>query len=123
MGELHRDEGLQEIASAALVQGSFSFDLDELQSLINKWTDLADSYNVSITSAERMATITPPAYDMASRAHAKAANSSGSSYIDYLRHNAKYCEDQAQLFQSALNDYLGVEDTNATKIENSDREA
>ncbi len=120
-GELHRGEGLREIASAATASGSFSFDPDELQSLIKKWQDLADSYSESGRSAESMALITPPGGDFASEAHAEAANGSGTSYLTYLARNAQYCKEQAEIFQAALNDYLGVEDTNATEFDKNDR--
>jgi hypothetical protein len=122
-GELHRGEGLREIASATQASGSFSFDPDELQSLIKKWEDLADSYDASAENATTMGRITPPGGDFASEAHSKAANDSGKSYYQYLKKNAQYCSDQAQLFRAALNDYLGVEDTNATEFDKSDREA
>ncbi|MBB4906570.1 PE domain-containing protein [Actinophytocola algeriensis] len=120
-GELHKGEGLREIANAAQARGSFSFDPDELRSLIRKWQDLADSYADSISQAERMALIKPPGHDFASEAHASAANGSGASYLAYLTHNARYCDEQAHLFQAALNDYLGVEDTNATEFDKNDR--
>lgn len=123
MGELHKGEGLREIADAGAARGSFSFDPDELQSLIRKWKDLADSYAASKVQADSMNRIQPPGDDFASEAHAKAANTSGGSYLDYLQHNRDYCEKQARLFQAALNDYLGVEDTNTTDINNSDRKA
>jgi hypothetical protein len=122
-GELHRGEGLREIANAAQASGSFSFDPDELQSLIREWEDLADSYTASAREAQNMGRVTPPGEDFASEAHAKAANISGASYIEYLAKNSQYCNDQAQLFRAALNDYLGVEETNTTDINNSDRRA
>jgi hypothetical protein len=122
-GELHRGEGLREIANATQARGSFSFDPDELQSLIKKWEELADSYSMSATEADSMALIRPPGNDFASEAHAEAANGSGSSYLAYLGHNAQYCYDQAQLFRTALNDYLGVEEANKTEIDQSDRKA
>ena len=122
-GELHRGEGLREIASASQANGSFSFDPDELRSLIKKWEYLADSYDASSDNATTMGRITPPGDDFASKAHSQAANDSGNSYYQYLKKNAQYCRDQAQLFQAALNDYLGVEDANATKFDKSDREA
>jgi hypothetical protein len=68
-----------------------------------------------------MALIRPPGGDFASEAHAEAANGSGTSYLTYLAHNAQYCSEQAELFQAALNDYLGVEDTNATEFDKNDR--
>ncbi len=69
-GELHRGEGLREIASAATASGSFSFDPDELQSLIKKWQDLADRLpalafaedtKTSCTLANGSRVISPPA--------------------------------------------------------------
>jgi hypothetical protein len=121
-GELHKGEGLREIAGAAAARGSFSFDPDELQSLIRKWEELADSYRDSLAVSEVMALIDPAGDDFASKAHATAANTSGKSYLTYLDHNWKYCRDQAQLFKNALNDYLGVEDNNKSKIDKSGRE-
>jgi hypothetical protein len=120
-GELHKGEGLREIANAAQSRGNFSFDPDELQSLIKKWLDLADDYGASIESADHMSRIKAPGNDFASEAHAKAANTSGSSYISYLRDNWQYCIDQAQAFQNALDDYLGVEQTNVTDFDKNSR--
>ena len=116
MGELHKGEGLREIAGAAAARGSFSFDPDELQSLIRKWEDLADSYLASTRTAREMVTIEGPGLDFASEAHAEVANKSGASYAAYLQHNYDYCLKQAELFQAALDDYLGVEDTNLTGL-------
>lgn len=122
-GELHKGDGLREIANAAEARGSFSFDPDELRSLIRKWRELADDYADSVVRAESMATVIPPGNDFASEAHAVAANNSGGSYIAYLRRNAQYCNDQVDLFQAALDDYLGIEDTNATEFDKNDRRA
>jgi hypothetical protein len=47
---------------------------------------------------------------------AAAANRSGAAYLAYLQHNFQYCSNQAQLFQNALDDYLGIEHTNVTDI-------
>lgn len=118
-GELHRGEGLREIASASQARGTFSFDPDELRSLIDKWKDLADSYDQSTTLAREMSVIAPPGLDYASEAHAEVANKSGTSYATYLAHNRDYCLEQAQLFEGALNDYLGVEDSNVTDFDKS----
>lgn len=115
-GELHRGEGLREIASASQASGSFSFDPDELQSLIKKWEDLADSYLASTRTAREMATIEAPGLDFASEAHAEVANKSGVSYAAYLQQNYDYCLKQAELFQAALDEYRGVEDTNVTGL-------
>ena len=118
-GELQRGEGLHEIASASQARGTFSFDPDELQRLITKWKDLADSYDQSTTLAREMNVIDPPGLDFASEAHAEAANRSGTSYATYLARNRDYCLEQAQLFEGALNDYLGVEDSNVTEFDKS----
>jgi hypothetical protein len=121
-GELHRGEGLRDIADAGAARGSFSFDPDELRSLITKWRELADDYADSRRAAEAMMLVTPPAEDFASEAHAKAANRSGASYSAYLLSNWMYCRDQADLFQQALDDYLGVEHVNESEVNKSGRE-
>ncbi|MFC4858930.1 hypothetical protein [Actinophytocola glycyrrhizae] len=122
MGELHKGEGLRTIANAAQAQGTFSFDPDDLRSLIKKWQELADSYENSIYRADSMTRIDPPGGDFASESYVKVAIASGNSYIEYLRHNQQYCSRQAQLFQDALDDYLGVEQTNVTEVNESGRE-
>jgi hypothetical protein len=121
-GELHKGEGLREIANAAQARGSFSFDPDELQSLIRKWRELADDYADSRRNADAMMLITPPGDDFASKAHAEVANKSGASYSAYLLNNWLYCRDQADLFQQALDDYLGVEHVNEAEVNKSGRE-
>lgn len=63
-----------------------------------------------------MTRIQPPAEDFASKFHTAGANRSGESYLRYLEHNRDYCYDQAQLFQNALEDYLGIEHTNVTEM-------
>jgi len=120
-GELHRGEGLQEIAQASQAQGSFSFNEEDLRSLIQRWLDLTDNYGASIATADRMSRIKPPGDDFASEAHAAAANTSGTSYVEYLKANWQYCQDQAQLFQDALDDYLGVEHTNVADMDKNSR--
>lgn len=87
-----------------------------MRSLITQWRDLADSYDESTTRARHMALVDPPGLDFASRAQAEAASSSGRSYSEYLQHNRDYCLQQAQLFQDALDDYLGVEHSNIVEI-------
>ena len=69
-GDLHKGEGLREIAGAAAARGSFSFDPDELQSLIRKWEELAQSYDDSSVEAELMCRIKAPGDDFASKGHA-----------------------------------------------------
>jgi hypothetical protein len=94
--------------------GSFTFTEADMATIRDNWRDLARSYEQSFRSAEIMMRIDPPAEDMASEFHASAANRSGESYKTYLEHNWQYCRQQAQLFQNALDDYLGVEHTNVT---------
>ena len=94
--------------------GSFTFTEADMRTIKDNWTKLADSYRYSFDNAETMMRIKPPAEDMASEFQAGAANRSGESYRNYLEHNWQYCEQQAQLFQNALDDYLGVEHTNVT---------
>ena len=101
----------------SITGGSFAFTESDMKTIIQNWLDLADSYRQSLTNAEVMSRILPPADDLASRFHAAAANRSAESYREYLEHNKEYCEQQAQLFQSALDDYLGVEDTNVIEID------
>lgn len=96
--------------------GSFEYTEADMTKIRDNWLDLADSYRSSLTNANRMTKISPPAEDMASTFHANAANRSGESYLTYLKHNRDYCMRQAQLFQNALDDYLGVEHTNVTEI-------
>jgi hypothetical protein len=57
-----------------------------------------------------------PGNDFASAAQANAASDHCRVYLDYLEKNAKYCTDQAQLFQNALDDYLGIEHRNVAEI-------
>jgi hypothetical protein len=99
--------------------GSFTYTVSDMRTIKNNWLDLAESYRESLTNADRMTKVEPPAEDMASTFHADAANRSGESYKNYLEHNRDYCLQQAQLFQDATDDYLGVERTNVTEINNS----
>jgi hypothetical protein len=92
--------------------GSFTFTEADMRTIKDNWDNLANSYDSSLTNADYMTRIDPPAEDMASEFHAAAANRSGESYATYLEHNRDYCRQQAQLFQNALDDYLGVEHTN-----------
>ena len=96
--------------------GSFAFTEADMRAIIKNWLDLAHSYRKSLANARFMTRIQPPAEDFASRWHAAAANRSGESYRRYLEHNRDYCNDQAQLFQNTLDDYLGVEHTNVTEM-------
>jgi len=101
----------------SITGGSFTFTESDMKTIIQNWLDLADSYDRSLSNAEAMSRIEPPADDPASRFHSIAANKSAMSYRYYLEHNREYCRQQAQLFQDTLDDYLGVEHTNVTEID------
>lgn len=102
--------------------GTFSFTEDDMAKIRDNWLELARSYRDSFDAADTMSKITAPAEDMASKFHAKAANHSGLAYRTYLEHNWQYCNDQAQLFQDALSDYLGVEHTNVGILGKTDHD-
>lgn len=128
MGEQsHRDAIKAELSGifgtnttqGAITSGSFAYNESDMRTIINNWLDLADSYDLSIRGAWVMQTIEAPGRDFASHSFTEAANRSGDSYIAYLKHNRDYCLRQAQLFQDALADYLGVEHTNVAEIDKS----
>lgn len=96
--------------------GGYEFDEETMRSLIAEWTELGRSYDESFYMTDRMTMIDGPGLDFASQAHAEAANASGQAYRRYLVNNRDYCYAQAKLFQDALNDYLGIEDTNANEV-------
>jgi len=103
----------------AVSGGSFAYTESDMSKIRDNWLDLARSYEKSLVNADRMSKVMPPADDLASKFHAGAANRSGESYRSYLEHNRDYCSQQAQLFQDTLADYLGVEHTNVTDINQS----
>lgn len=123
-GEPHRDSINAQLAGmfttntteGTVTGGSFAFTETEMLTIIKNWRDLEHSYRESLYKAETMSRIEPPADDFASRWHANAANRSGESYRRYLEHNRDYCKQQAELFQKTLDDYLDVEQTNATEM-------
>jgi len=123
-GQLHRDENmyrqLNDVANSGAGEGGFAFDEATMRSIVTSWLDLAVSYARSRRSARDMGTVTGPGLDLASEGQALAASESGTSYLEYLKHNETYCLEQAQLFQNALDDYLGVEHTNIIEINKSD---
>lgn len=121
-GQLDRSAmtALQNIAGnttqGSITSGSYEFDEDTLRGLITEWTELGRSYDESFYTTERMVMVDGPGLDFASQAHAEAANASGQAYRRYLVNNRDYCYAQAQLFQDALHDYLGIEHTTVTEI-------
>jgi hypothetical protein len=119
-GELHRGAGLSDIAHGSQAAGSFQFDESTMRKLVKDWLDLADSYEASRRTARRMMLVEGPGLDFASHAYAKAASSSGEAYYQYLTKNRDYCDEQAQLFQKALDDYLGIEQTNVTELDSQE---
>jgi len=100
----------------AITTGTYEFDEPTMNNLIAKWLGLAESYDRSLRSSQRIARVEGPGLDFASQAHAEAANASGQAYLDYLQNNRDYCYEQAQLFQNALHDYLDIEHTTVTEI-------
>jgi hypothetical protein len=96
--------------------GTYEFDEPTMRNLITKWLELAESYDRSFRNTVVLVTVEGPGLDFASQAHAEAANASGRAYRDYLQHNRDYCYEQAQLYQDALHDYLGIEHANVTEI-------
>jgi hypothetical protein len=118
-GELHRGAGLSDIAHGSQAAGSYQFDEATMRKLVTEWLDLADSYESSRRASYFMTAVEGPGLDFASHAYAKAASSSGAAYHQYLAKNRDYCLDQAELFQKALDDYLGVEHTAVTEMDKS----
>jgi hypothetical protein len=90
-----------------------------MRSLIKSWLDLAYSYDDSRQNARTMAEVVGPGLDFASEQQAVAASKSGGAYLRYVSHNRDYCLNQAQLFQNALDDYLGIEHANVSGIDQS----
>jgi hypothetical protein len=127
-GQLQRDHIRSELggffsqghAEGSFTTGTFAYDEDTLRSLVKDWLDLARSYSASKRDSRVMATVTGPGKDFASDAQAGAASAHGGAYTSYLDSNFTYCNDQAQLFQNALDDYLGIEHRNVTEINKSD---
>jgi len=126
-GELHKQNIRSELSGfftqghtdGTVVNGRFEFDEGTLRGLVTDWLNLADHYGKSTLHANKMAQIDPPGEDLASGAHASVANASGQSYVAYIQQNQDYCIHQAQLFQNALDDYLGVEHRTVTEINKS----
>ncbi|MGH3481512.1 MAG: hypothetical protein ACRDQD_32440 [Nocardioidaceae bacterium] len=63
-----------------------------------------------------MTLVEGPGLDYASQSVATAANRGGSSYHKYLVHQRDESLTQAQLFQRALDEYLGIDQSNADDI-------
>lgn len=127
-GRLEQTEGyrrLEKLGSPTPVQptsGSFAYDEATLQSLITKWTDLADRY---LASSQRVSTepITPPGLDFASKAQAEASTNATKAYYEYAVKNYWYCVKQAQLLQDTLDDYRGQEQQSVLLINKSGPQA
>lgn len=118
-GELHHGSGpqsLTDIAHGSQAAGSFEFDEATMRKLITEWFDLADSYQDSQWASRPLVQVEGPGLDFASKAYATAASSSGKAYIEYLAKNSAYCRAQGELFQKALDDYLGIEHANTTEM-------
>ena len=123
-GQLHRDHIRSELGGffsqghteGAFTTGSFAYDEDTLRGLVGDWLAISRHYRDSYSASEEMAQVSGPGNDFASKAQANAANGSAGSYLAYVQRNADYCEQQAQLFQNALDDYLGIEHRNVIDI-------
>ena len=127
-GPSHRDAINTELAGmftsnttqGSLTTGTFAYTEPEMRTIIKNWLDLAKSYRDSLRDSFSMTAVEGPGHDFASKLFAAAANRSGESCVEYLTHNRDYCLQQAQLFQDALDDYLGVEHTNVIEFDKSD---
>lgn len=109
--------------SGRLGQGAgFAYDEATLQTLVSKWTELADRY---LASSRRVSTdeITPPGLDFASTGQAVASTNANKAYYQYVVKNYWYCVKQAQLLQDTLDDYLGQEHQTVIQINKSGPQA
>jgi hypothetical protein len=123
-GQTHRDNIEAQLGGmftthtteGTITGGTFTYNESDMRTIINNWRDLSASYQKSMTNADIMARIEPPAEDFASRSHTAAANRSATSYRTYLEHNQHYCDEQADLFQRTLDEYLGIEHKTTTEM-------
>jgi hypothetical protein len=128
-GQLYRDHIHSELggffsqghAEGTFTTGTFAYDEDTLRGLVGDWQAISSHYQGSIAAATNMGRVSGPGTDFASEAQANASNNSAASYHAYLERNARYCDQQAQVFQNALDDYLGIEHRNVTEINKSGR--
>jgi len=111
---------LSDVANTGAGEGGFAFDEDTMRSLVKSWQDLADDYDQSLRASRAVAMVVGPGADFASEAQATAANNSGKAYLEYLQHNRDYCTQQSELFQQALDDYLGVEQSATAEMNRFD---
>lgn len=126
-GQLQKDHIRSELggffsqghAEGSFTTGTFAYDEDTLRGLVTDWLDLSRHYSESMVKNARMAQVEAPGTDFASEAHANVATDSGKSYLTYLQQNRDHCNEQAQQFQNALDDYLGIEHRNVTEINKS----
>jgi hypothetical protein len=94
----------------------FFFTEPQIHTVITNYLDLADSYDDSVTDARAMVMVEGPGRDFASDSFAFAARRSGHALVDSLMDARDYCLTQAQLCQNALDDYLGIEHRNVTRL-------
>ncbi|WP_154814462.1 hypothetical protein [Actinophytocola xinjiangensis] len=99
--------------------GGFSFDEDTLRDLVTDWLTLADEYRESVVRTDQLILIQPPGLDFASEAQTKAVHRHTEAFLRYLAHNHDYCLRQAQNFQDALHDYLGIERRNVRDLQDA----
>ena len=96
-------------AGATGTSGTFTFVPDEVRVIIQDWIDLAAEYDESIENADQIVRVQPPGDEYASEYHARRTSESGRLYVESLIQKQDYCYSQAQKFQDALHDYLGVD--------------
>jgi hypothetical protein len=119
-GRVEQDEGYRSLhqpnsPSITGGEGGFAYDEATLRTLINKWLELAEDYQGSLSRIV-VTELNGPGSDFASAAQARAATTSTEAYREYLNKNFEYCVVQAQKLQNTLDDYLGVEHHNVTEI-------
>ena len=119
-GELHRGTRVRGIVGGStegtITTGGFAYDEDTLTGLVKEWLALADDYDLSYRRSRMLERVVGPGKDFASESVAVAANSYGKAYLVYLKQNKDYCVEQAQLYQNALDDYLGIERRNVAEL-------
>lgn len=96
-------------AGPAGTAGTFTFVPDEVRAIVKDWIELALGYDESIRNTDTFVYVQPPGDEYASEHYVQRTSQSGRMYLESLIQKQEYCYDQAQKFQDALHDYLGVE--------------
>lgn len=102
------------------ISGQFTFVPDEVRAIVKDWIELAREYDHSIRNADQLVVIVePPGKDQASEFYVQRTGTAVTMYAESLIQKQEYCYNQAQKFQDALNDYLGVERQSVRNITSS----